>query len=413
MNFLDERMIFIKIVGLITEYNPFHNGHLYHLKNAKEITNSNYSIAVMSGNFVQRGEPAFMDKWTRAKLAVLSGVDLVIELPTIFSISSADYFAFASCSLLNDLNIIDNLVFGSEYGDIKDFNIISDILVNYEDELNKNIEIYLKQGFSYPISREKALKEILNKKNLSLSINHNMPNNILGIEYIKNLKKLNSNIQLSTIQRINSNYNDSKLLRNYSSATSIRNEISKGNINIIKSNVPNNVFEEIKLYNNFSNIEQYSDLILLAIRRMNIEELREIHDVTEGLEYKILKEANSTDNVLDLINNIKSKRYTKTRIQRILFKILLNIKKDYIGKSSSLKPNYIRILAFNENGKKIISKLKKHSNLPIITNLKKLDYYDSAVSEMLKYDIRATNIYSINSKLKLNSDFYNKPNYIK
>lgn len=409
----------MKILGLITEYNPFHNGHKYHIEKSKELTGATHTIAVMSGNFVQRGEPAIIDKWTRAEFALSSGIDLVIELPTVFALASAEYFAYGACSILNDTNIVNDLVFGSESGDVNSILKISDLLINSKDEINMSISTFLDDGVSYPKARELALNKYIthnadveSNKNLKL----NMPNNILGIEYAKALMTLKSNINIETIKRISSDYNDTKLSSSISSATAIRIAL-KANSDIaeISDSVPRDVFET------FSDLSQsqlmdsndFSHAILPIIRRMDADELKLIHDVSEGLENKILYEANTKDNLIDLIESLKSKRYTRTRIQRILFKILLNIKSQYMGSSYELKPTYIRVLAFNDRGREILRELKKSTELPVITNLDRLDKYDEQISSMLKYDVRATNLYSTFSGIELNSDFKKKPIYKK
>jgi predicted nucleotidyltransferase len=243
-----------------------------------------------------------------------------------------------------------------------------------------------------------------------------MPNNILGIEYAKALLHLKSSIKINTLKRISANYNDTELKLDISSATAIRlalKDISK--TTNIQSSVPPDVF------NTFSNLNisdlidsnDFSNAILPIIRRMNVEELKLIHDVSEGLENKILYEANNNENIVDLIEALKSKRYTRTRIQRILFKILLNINSSYMGFSYELKPLYIRVLAFNDRGREILKELRESSKLPVITNLDRLDSYETNVANMLKYDVRATNLYSTFSNVELNSDFRKRPIYIK
>lgn len=404
----------MKILGLVTEYNPFHNGHKYHIDKSKDLTSATHTVAVMSGNFVQRGEPAILDKWTRAEFAISSGVDLVIELPTVFAISSAEYFAYGACSLLDDMGIIDDLVFGSESGNIEDINNVSSLLINSKDEIDSYISKFLDEGFSYPKSRELAIKE-LTFSNSDLDINLNMPNNILGIEYSKALMHLKSNIKIRTIKRISSDYNDLEIKSSISSATAIRHSVkSNYDFSEIESNVPKDVFEAFS--NNKNKLvysDDFSNVILNVIRRMDIEEIKKIHDVSEGLENKITYEANQHDNLTSLIESLKSKRYTRTRIQRILFKILLNINSSYMSSTYDLKPTYIRVLAFNDKGREILKLLKKTSRVPILTNLDRLSTYDKSISDMLKYDVRATNIYSTFSNIDLNSDFTKRPIYKK
>ena len=195
----------MNILGLITEYNPFHYGHKYHLEESLSKTNSDYSVAVMSGSFVQRGEPSFIDKWTKAKMAVENGVDLVIELPFIYSSQSAELFALGAVKLLNSLNIVDFLSFGSEIGDLEPLNIISKVLLEEPTEFKTNLSYNLSLGYSFPVSRSLALEMFLKDDPLSNKYNFKtilkQSNNILGIEYIKALSKTNSNIKPITIKR--------------------------------------------------------------------------------------------------------------------------------------------------------------------------------------------------------------------
>ncbi|MGO1820465.1 MAG: tRNA(Met) cytidine acetate ligase, partial [Senegalia sp. (in: firmicutes)] len=209
----------MKIVGLVTEYNPFHNGHKYHLERSKYETNCDYSIAIMSGNFVQRGEPAICDKWSRAKMAIDSGVDLVIELPTLYSTMSAEFFSYGAIKILDSLNSIDFISFGSETNDLKKLNSISKILAFEPLEFKYSLKKYLNEGNVFPKARSLALKEILKDKDLDKIINN--PNNILAIEYMKSLIKLKSTIKAHSIKRISSNYNDKNLTGEISSATAI------------------------------------------------------------------------------------------------------------------------------------------------------------------------------------------------
>lgn len=401
----------MKILGIVTEYNPFHNGHKYHIEKSKELTGSDAVVAVMSGNFMQRGEPAIMDKWTRAASAVSSGVDLVIELPTVFALNSAEYFGYGACYILNHLGVIDSLVFGSEDGNIDAVKNISHLLMNSKEDISKIIAKHMSDGHSFPKAREMAIVELNTDNN---DLNLSKPNNILGIEYFKALLHLNSKIQVDTVKRISSDYNDQNLKSEISSATAIRKHIlGNGVLDELKSNVPPATFEALSNANKYVSIDDLSLILISIIRRSNPEEIAMIHDVSEGLENKILFEANNTDDINELIERLKSKRYTRTRIQRILLKILLNIKDDYIGKSFELSPSYARILAFNDKGREIIKLAKKGSKLPIITNLDRLENYPDEVRDMLIYDVRGTNMYSMISNTKSNSDFRTRPIYIK
>lgn len=379
----------MRIVGLVTEYNPFHNGHLHHLKESKKITGADYSIAVMSGHFLQRGEPAIMDKWTRAKAAVESGVDLVIEIPTLFACSSAEYFAYGAVYLLDQLKIVDSICFGSENGHIDKLDRIASLLLNPTQEFQNILESSLNTGLSFPKSREHALVKTLGE-NIEFKAN-----NILGIEYIKALKILESPIIPQTIQRIQADYNSLELKGQIASATGIRHKIKESSLADIKDFLPKKSYQLLSNHDDrLIYKEALIDLLLYKIRTTSLEHLRDIHDVSEGLEYKIKKAAEISTTYDQLIENIISKRFTKTRIQRILIKILLDIKKENLQTTGLIKPEYARILAFNAKGQSLIRRIKKASDFPLLTNINKVNP-SKKLLDMLAFDIKATNVYNL------------------
>lgn len=385
--------------GIIVEYNPLHNGHVYHLNKAKQLTNCDSIIAVMSGNFVQRGEPAIINKWARTKAALLSGADLVIELPVIYSTSSAEGFAFGAVSILNSLGIIDNICFGSEIGDIEKLYYISKILYEEPEEYKYILKNYIKSGLSFPLSRQKSLyKYIIDKNDVNVNIKDieniiKNPNNILSIEYIKSLIKLNSKIKPYTIKRIVNNYNDEKLTGIISSATSIRKNFYNEEI---KNALPEYCYEIIK--EEISNgrapviLNDFSNILFYKLRYEDIKFISSIVDVSEGLEYKIKRASEDSISINELIENIKSKRYTSTRIKRILIYSLLGITKEIYQSKIKSPAEYIRILGFNNKGKEIIKEIRKKCPLPIITNPSNKDIH------FLEYDIRATDLYVLGYK---------------
>lgn len=385
----------MKVTGIIVEYNPLHNGHLYHLQQTKQVTNCDYVVAVMSGNFVQRGEPAIVNKWARAEAALNAGVDLVIELPVIYSISSAENFAYGAISILNKLNIIDSICFGSESGDIEPLFKIAQILAEEPKEYKNLLRKFLKQGLPYPKAREFALNNYFKDTNNLLQTS----NNILGVEYLKALIKLNSNIKPYTIKRIKNNYNDINITSNIASATSIRHNFD--NYDLIKTTIPEFSFEIIQREKQLGkgpvNLNNLADLIFYKIRSLTANELSKIHDISEGLENKIKYAAEESSTIEELLNLALSKRYTKTRLQRILLYILLDITKEvYLQTIKEI--NYIRILAANSKGRKLLKYVKDKAlvDIPIIINPSKYD------KELLSLDIKATDIYVLG---------YNNPKY--
>lgn len=343
--------------GIIVEYNPFHNGHLHHLKETKKLFPNNVIIAVMSGNFTQRGDTSIIDKWDKTNIALTYGVDLVIELPFQYATQSADIFAKGSLEILNALKV-DNIVFGSETNDI-------DIIYKYANKI-LNSKIKLNNNESYPSN---LLKKDINK-----------PNDILGISYIKEIIKNNYNIKAYTIKR-NSNYHSKDL--NEVSATSIR-EAIKNKINIDKQ-IPYSFNYSAKF------IEDY--FYLLKYKILSTDDLSIYNGVDEGLENRIKKVILNSNSLDELINNIKSKRYTYSRIKRMLLHILVGYTKE--DNKYYLNKNQIRILGFNDKGIKYLNQIKKGTKLPIY----------SKYNEELKLEYKVSSIYDYT---KINNEL-NKP----
>lgn len=406
----------MKVVGLITEYNPFHNGHKYHLEKSKELSKASHSIAVMSGNFLQRGEPALLDKWERAKIAVKEGVDLVIELPTIFSCNSAEFFALGGIKLLNSLNIVDFICFGSELGNLDSINLIADLLVNEPVEFKAILKKYLADGCKFPSARQKAINQYLDN---DIEIT-NSPNNILGIEYLKALKTLESTITPLTLKRIEADYNSTEINGKICSATAIRNLLKKNSsaLETIKNVVPINSYNTIKSVitkgKSLVFAKDLEQIIFYKLRTISIDELSSIHDISEGLENRLKKGALASTNYDSLLNFLKTKRYTLTRLQRVLIKTIIGITKNDIMSLAKIPDSkYIRVLGFSDKGAHLLKRIKQVSNVPIITNLKRFNPQDKYAQRMLEIDLIATDIYTLlykNSNLsKGGLDYINKP----
>lgn len=405
------------VLGIICEYNPFHNGHLYHLNEAKKITNSDYSVAVISGNFSQRGEPSIVDKWTRAEMALKCGVDLVIELPTIYSISSAENFAYGAVKILDSLNLVDYLAFGSECGDITILDDIVQVLIDEPKAYKTLLTHELSTGVSFPKAREKALMMYLGNVRRFANI-LSSPNNILGIEYMKALKKQDSLIHSITFKRQESEHNNNVFSSSsrFASGTAIRENCFSSDINKLQKYMPEDSFylleDCLKKGNYVKNLSCFDKEILYTLRKMTISEIANLPDVSEGLEYLLKDAANSCNSVIELLALINTKRYTKTRIQRILLYAILGFTKDDIQISKKISP-YIRILGFNEKGKKIISEsTKMNPKLNLITSPKK--FIDTSSNKNLKHllekDIWASNVYTLGYEYdsKANLDYTHK-----
>lgn len=388
------------VVGIIAEYNPFHNGHAYHLAKSKELAKADYVIAVVSGNFVQRGNVSLINKWDKANMALAEGADLVIELPTVYSISSAENFAYGAIKILNSLNIVDYVAFGTELDDINVLDRCADILYKEPQKFVNLLNHELSKGLSFPKARENALLMYLNDIRTYSNV-LSSPNNILAIEYLKALKKLKSHITPISIKRKNAGYNDLEITNNFASATAIRKKIidnkPAGLSKLMPANSYRILYNSIQKGHFVKDITSFEKEILYVLRKMSIKEIANLPDVSEGLEHSIKNAANSCNTIEEFMNIIKTKRYTNTRIQRILLYALLGITKDDMKNSAKVQP-YIRVLGMNKKGKDLISVIS-HSNpsLNIITSVKK--YIDSnpnkTLQSMLNIDINATNTYTL------------------
>lgn len=389
------------ILGIISEYNPFHNGHLHHLELSKQITKTSFSVAVMSGNFIQRGDTSIVDKWTKAEMALKNGIDLVLELPTVYATSSAENFADGAIKILNSLGVVDYVSFGSEIGEITPMNDIAEILYNEPKELSNLIKSQLRSGLSYPKAREIAVSQFFGSSMKYTDILTN-PNNILGVEYLKALKRQKSNITPLTIKRDYSDYNSKKEKKGIASATAIRTMI-KNNKNVHYV-VPLETYELldncIKQEKIVKDLSVFERQIIYKLRGMSLDEIRKLPDVSEGLENKIKFACLATNSLDELIEEVKSKRYTQSRIQRILLYALLNITEKDMINSKKTTP-YVRVLGFNKHGKRIISAIAaSNPKLNIIVSVKKFmnSSGNTAQKAMLEKDILATNVYTLGYK---------------
>ena len=389
-----------KVLGIIAEYNPFHNGHLYHIKKSIEETGASSVICVMSGNFVQRGNTSIVDKWTKTKMALANGVDLVLELPTIYSVSSAESFAEGAIRLLDSLKIVDTISFGMEAKDIASLNNIANVLYTEPKEYTTILEHELGKGVSFPKARENAVMMYLNDIKQYANILTGS-NNILAIEYLKAIKKLKSKLNPIGIRREKVLYNDEIIIDDFASATAIRKMIATGQLSDIQKVMPKSSYallaDELRKGHYVLDLSKFQKEIIYNLRKMSVEEIAQLVDVSEGLENAIKNAANSSNNLVDFVNIVKSKRYTQTRIQRILIYALLGITNSKMLAFKKAVP-YARVLGFNENGKQLISQIaKKNKKVQIVTSVKK--YMDESknkvLKEMLETDILATNVYTL------------------
>ena len=301
-----------RVLGIIAEYNPFHNGHYYHIKESIKQTDAEYVVCIVTGNFVQRGNTSIVDKWTKAKMAISQGADLVIELPTIYSTSSAENFAEGAIKILDSLQIVDELSFGIEANDISTLNNIANVLYQEPKEYITMLTHELNKGVSYPKARENALLLYLNDVKRYANVLSGS-NNILGIEYLKAIKRLKSPLKPIGIKRQKVLYNDEVIIDDFASATAIRKMISTRQFDDITKVMPKTSYillgQELKKGHYVIDLSKFQKEIIYILRKMTIDEIRELPDVSEGLENVIKNAADSCNNIIDLVNIIKSKRY--------------------------------------------------------------------------------------------------------
>ena len=412
----------MKVLGIITEYNPFHKGHKYHIEEAKRITGADYVIAVMSGDFVQRGTPAITSKYDRSLMALYNGVDMVFELPVCYATGSAQYFALGAVSLLNGLGIVDYLCFGSECGDIELLKEAAQLLNSPSESFQSLLYSYIKDGISYPAARALAAEQTLLSENKDKSSQLleaiSEPNNILGIEYINALKQIESTIIPVTIRRHKAHYHDkyinhdndknnSKANNDYSdgisSATAIRaileNTKISSDLNLVKGSVPKNVYEYFirKHYTTYPiTIEDFAAIIKYKLLSESSRELATYLDLSSDIADRI-KNIDMIDLSLEeLSQSIKTKNITLTRVNRSLIHVLLNIKKEAFQEYIDDKIiYYARILGMKKEASHLIRKIKKHERLPIITKVSSAyKQLDPLGLQMLNQDIFASHLYN-------------------
>ncbi|MCW8858343.1 MAG: nucleotidyltransferase [Deltaproteobacteria bacterium] len=410
----------MRTVGLITEYNPFHNGHLHHLQESLRRAEADVSVAVMSGHFLQRGEPALVDKWVRAEMALSAGVDVVIELPLPWACSSAPDFARGGIQALNALGGIDALCFGSESGALEPLQHWADVLSSQELVIKEKTSQLLRQGVSYPQARARVLSGLLA---FDLHVNElASPNNILGIEYLKAVFQTESSVQPLTIQRLGAGYHDTHVSEGQiASATGIRKRLRQGQA--VQGFLPPAALHILEgaLNNGQSSSDERYFLLLLSQILREPTGLDAYWLVENGIENRLRANADSAVDLEELISGIKSRQLTRTRVQRMLISILLGMKKTTVPKLLSSRPVYLHLLAVSERGRAFLARSRKQRNLPLIQNFSRVypilkRYYGAASAEyqqslqQLDLELRATRIYTLlqhkQAKRGRNRDFY-------
>lgn len=388
----------MNITGIIAEYNPFHHGHAYHLDTARKITGADYCIVVMSGNFVQRGSPAMIHKYARTRMALLGGADLVLELPLYYSCASAEFFALGAVSLLDRLGMVNSICFGSESGVLPPLQSAAGLLIEEPPAYQTCLQQALKKGLSFPAARSLAMAAVLPESELSAA----SPNDLLGIEYLKALQKRNSRIRPCTIRRIGAGYHNSRLMPenstspSFSSASAIRNHLS--DLSAIEDHVPSYVYRILtEADGRCMPIESRDFSLLLQYRLLQdtgkgyLDHL----DVSRELEHRILRNLNQFQDFEQFCSLLKTKNMTYSRIRRSLLHILLDIRSHHMEALSTLDhAPYARILGFRKTAAPLLSQLKSHSSIPLLTRLSQACHQLSPeVFLLLEQEITAAHIY--------------------
>lgn len=389
----------METVGIIAEYNPFHNGHLWHLQQAKARTGARFSVAVMSGHFTQRGEAAIFDKWRRAQMAVANGVDLVIELPVVWAVRSASFFARGGIRLLAALGLVDGVCFGAETPDLAYLTTAANALT--EPTVRQNLRQLLRQGLPYAAATARAIAMTTGLQAQELSC----PNNILALEYLRALKVYAPRMMPVVIGRRQAAFHDREIRPPYASATAIRQFIYRhGLIAPLPSVVPpasvDIMSQAIQDGRGPVEAQFFYDLIMYRLRTMSRAALAALPESGEGLHNKLAHAVVSAGNITAVLQTLKSKRYPYTRLQRLLIYALLGLTRRQLAWADAHGPQYIRVLAFNQQGRLLLRRMRQTATLPII--IKTAQYLHgwrnmppapTAVQRLLSVDVQATDIY--------------------
>ncbi len=395
----------MKICAIICEYNPLHYGHLYHIQKAKELSGCDAIMCIQAGNFTQRGEPAISNKYVRARMALEAGADMVVQIPTAYCCSSAEIFATAGVKIANSFENVTHLAFGCETENFTLLKEIAKYFVNEPKEYKEKLKKFLDQGDSLPVSRQKAIEELMKEDKVEFSeITETLniltkPNNILAIEYLKALAKTKSTIEPIFTTRSNSDYNSADLNGKDSSATAIRTRLlTKKKIRSIKKLVPPFTYElmkeEIDEYG-LPDLDLYNDLCAYVVKTSSSSDIKNVYDVSEGIENRFINSAQKFKDFNELLLDVKTKRYTYTRLKRIVLRLLLKIDKDIVSSIYKMdKLPFIKVLAFNAEKKDLLSTVSANTNL-IIRNSNIVKNPNQEYKTLAQIEDRANSVYNM------------------
>ena len=387
------RGVSMRVVGIAAEYNPLHNGHIYHLEKAKELANADFAVVAMSGNFVQRGEPACADKYTRAEWALRAGVDLVVEIPQCLAAASAERFAEGAVKVLAATGIVTDLAFGVETDDMDALYRVTDILYREPPSFRTNLAFHLKQGKSYPRAQFDALSDLdLPQSSIDLLT---QPNNILAVEYLKAIRRYAPHIRPVPVRRTGSSYGDTELTGSLSSATAIRQALLAGNDEVMSA-LPLFVSGAAKFDSQFpATIDAFGPLILYRLRSMPLDEIAELPDVSEGFEQVIARAVRSSPDIGTFLEAIKTKRYTMARCKRMAVSALLHIQKDLPVRMLSDPENlYLRILGFLNGSRGLLSAIASEGSAPVILRNADIANCSETARDSLAIDAFSTDLFA-------------------
>lgn len=407
----------MKATALIVEYNPFHNGHQYHLQKSREITQNDDLIVIMSGNFSQRGDAAILDKWARTKQALSCGADLVLELPFIYDIRSAEYFAHYSILSLEKTNLVDSIVFGSEAGEIDLLSAVAEALTKESTAFKNSLQFFLKNGLDFPTARARALltnyKDYNNLSEFKAKKIKEVlaaPNNILAIEYLKSLIKLKSKISAYTIKRIGTDYHSQEINKNYASASLIRNLFNnrekKEALKAVKKLMPDSAWAilknevEIGRYVKNNSKKQIILKTIDQIRRLQASDLKKYKGISNGLENRFIDIAAVESNAESFLEALKSKNLTESKIKRKILQIYFSLDASKITAAENNAPHYLRVLGVKKGKEYLLSKLQAEARTEVIINpAEKINRINLGASDPLElslsYDLVAGDLYAL------------------
>lgn len=378
----------MKVTGIVAEYNPFHKGHEDMINRCRS-GGATHVVAVMSGNFVQRGSVAIMDKRSRAAAALQGGADLVVELPVPWAVATAERFAYGGVSVLNALGCVDLLQFGAECTDRQQFLTVEQALRN--PATDARIKEELEGGISYPVARANAVEALLGAEQAAFL---NGPNNILGLEYVKSLQKLQSKMDFCPVPRSGSEHDALKITGEFASASALRIRLERGDKSAYDymPDASVKLFEEQKRVGRAPVVQDESERAILSrLRMLSARDIAAAPDVSEGLENRIYNAIQSATSLEELYDIIKTKRYTHSRIRRIITALYLGLTADV----NQLEVPYIRVLGFNERGRELLKVAKETATLPIVTKVAQFNTLSPEARQVFDYECRATNLYNL------------------